>query len=81
MDVVSVTCISAVIRSGSLLLPWQQLLGKRMCVRCACRDGFEDQLGFHRSCMCVCLSDVTVRVAAVSCCSRAKHTVLTGLIN
>ena len=32
-------------------------------------------------CVCICLSDVTVRVAAVSCCFRAKHTILTGLIN
>lgn len=32
-------------------------------------------------CVCVCLSDVMMKVAAVSCCFWAKHTVLNGWMN
>ena len=95
MDVVSAACISAVIRCVCMCVFCVRMsppvwfstdalaaaFGEAHV--CVCRARFEDQLGFQRLCVCVriCLSDVTVRVAAVSCCSRAKHTVLTGLIN
>ncbi len=53
--------------SGSVQLPWQQLLGESVCVCvfvCA-RASFEDQLGFQRLCLCVCVC------VCVCVCARA----------
>lgn len=70
--------------SGSVRLPWQQCLGKCVCVLACTMCQFWGPAGFSeiaRARLCACLSDVTVRGAAISCCSRVKRTVLSGLIN